>query len=153
MSPNLFNIFINDLVDIFDDNCGAFSMGNFNLNCLIYADDVILISQSESGLQNCLNKLEKYCELWCLDINIDKTKSIVFNESGKLLPYSFVSMGNFNLNCLIYADDVILISQSESGLQNCLNKLEKYCELWCLDINIDKTKSVVFNESGKLLPY
>ena len=51
LSPNLFKIFINDLEDIFDDNCDAVSMGNFNLNCLMYADDVILISQSESGLQ------------------------------------------------------------------------------------------------------
>ena len=63
LSPHLFTIFINDLVDIFDDNCDAVSMGNFNLNCLMYADDVILISKSESSLQNCLNKLEKYCEL------------------------------------------------------------------------------------------
>ena len=68
----------------------------------MYADDVILISQSESGLQNCLNKLEKYCELWCLDINIDKTKSIVFNKSGKLLPYSFHINGNCIENVKTY---------------------------------------------------
>ena len=74
-------------MDIFDDKCDAVSMGNFNLNCLMYADDVILMSQNESRLQNCLNKLEKYCELWCLDTNIDKTKSIVFNKSGKLVPH------------------------------------------------------------------
>ena len=45
LSPNLFKIFINNLVDIFDENCDAVSMGNFNFNCLMYADDVILISQ------------------------------------------------------------------------------------------------------------
>ena len=52
LSPDLFQIFINELVDIFDDNCDAISMGNVNLNCLMYANDVILVSQSESGLQN-----------------------------------------------------------------------------------------------------
>lgn len=93
LSPNLFKIFINDLADIFDNECGAISLGTFNLNCLMYADDVILISQSESGLQNCLKKLERYCELWCLDINIDKTKTVIFNKSGKLLPYQFYFTG------------------------------------------------------------
>ena len=68
----------------------------------MYAEDVILISQSESGLQNCLNKLENYCELWCLDINIDKTKSTVFKNSGKLLPYSFRINGNCIENVKTY---------------------------------------------------
>ena len=43
---------------------------------LWYADDVIPISKSERGLQKCLTKLENYCDLWCLHINIDKTKAI-----------------------------------------------------------------------------
>ena len=89
LSPNLFKIFINDLVDIFDSSCDAFTVGDFPLNCLLYADDLILISESEKGLQNCLNKLEHYCEDWCLDMNIDKTKSLFFNKTGRLLPYSF----------------------------------------------------------------
>ena len=59
----------------------------------MYADDVIIISESEQGLHKCLRKLEKYCDLWCLDINIDKTKVIVFNKSGKILNY------NFSFNC------------------------------------------------------
>ena len=83
LSPILFKIFINDLVEIFGDKCDAVSLGDLILNCLMYADDVILVSQSEQILQNCLNKLETYCEHWCLDINMNKTKSLVFNKSGK----------------------------------------------------------------------
>ena len=89
LSPNLFKVFINGLADIFDNDCDAISLGIFYLNCLMYADDVILVSESEVGLQNCLNKLDRYCELWCLDINIDKNKTILFNKCGKLLPYKF----------------------------------------------------------------
>ena len=89
LSPNLFKIFMNGLIDIFDDECDGASLGNFAINCLMYADDVIIISESEQGLHNCLRKLEKYCDLWCLDINIDKTKVIVFNKSGKILNYNF----------------------------------------------------------------
>jgi hypothetical protein len=47
----------------------------------MYADDVILISESAHGLQNCLNKLSDYCETWNLCINIDKTKVMIFNKS------------------------------------------------------------------------
>ena len=85
LSPDLFKIFINDLVEIFGDECDAVSLGDLKLNCLMYTDDVIIVSQSEQGLQKCLNKLETYCEHWYLDININQTKSLVFNKSGKLL--------------------------------------------------------------------
>ena len=112
LSPNLFKIFINDLVDIFEDDCDAVSMGNLNMNCLMYADDLILLSQSETGLQKCLDKLENYCELWCLDINIDKTKIIVFNKSGRVLPYSFHINGNCIENVKTYKYLGIIFSAS-----------------------------------------
>ena len=102
LSPNLFKIFINDLPRIFDEDCDAVSLGDCNLNCLMYADDVILLSKSEIGLQNCLEKLEAYCKRWCLDININKTKTIVFNKTGKLLPYKFYFDGELIENVKTY---------------------------------------------------
>ena len=89
LSPDLFKIFINDLPDIFDNTCHGVDIGTYHLNCLLYADDVILLSQNETGLQNCLNKLENYCTDWCLDVNLDKTKVLIFNKAGKLYNYEF----------------------------------------------------------------
>ena len=57
------------------------------MNCLLYADDVILLSQNEVGLQNCLKK--HFCADWCLDVNLDKTKVLVFNKAGKLYNHEF----------------------------------------------------------------
>ena len=74
LSPDLFKIFINDLPDIFDESCFGVDIGTYHLNCLLYADDVILLSKNEEGLHNCLTKLETYCADWCLDVNFDKTK-------------------------------------------------------------------------------
>ena len=34
---------------------------------------------------NYLLKLEKFCDTWQLEVNIDKSKVIIFNSSGKLL--------------------------------------------------------------------
>ena len=50
---------------------------------------MILISTSENGLKHCLEKLQEYCGIWCLDINIDKTKIIIFNKNGKIFPFKF----------------------------------------------------------------
>ena len=53
-------------------------------NILLYANDIVLLSETDSGLQNCLiNRLHSYCESWKLEVNIDKSKVIVFNSNGK----------------------------------------------------------------------
>lgn len=49
ISPDLFKIFINDLPDVFDNDCYGVDVGTYHLNCLLYADDVILLSRSEAG--------------------------------------------------------------------------------------------------------
>ena len=46
---------------------------------------------------------------------------------------------------LAFADDVVLLSYSQTGLQKCLDKLQSYCIKWKLNVNMKKTKIVVFN--------
>jgi hypothetical protein len=43
----------------------------------LYADDLVLISQSESGLQESLSKLEYYVKRWRLKINLKKCKVLI----------------------------------------------------------------------------
>ena len=45
---------------------------------------------------------------------------------------------------LLYADDTVIFSDNESGLQHALNVFEKYCSQWKLKVNVFKTKVVVF---------
>ena len=35
-----------------------------NISCLMYADNLIVISESYSGLQNAMDQLEDYCTSW-----------------------------------------------------------------------------------------
>ena len=83
LSPLLFNMYTSDLPDIFDVSCDAIDLYDVKLNCLMYADDLILLSESASGLQCCLNKLQEYCSRWKLTVNIDKTNIMIFNKGGK----------------------------------------------------------------------
>ena len=50
----------------------------------MYADDLLILAHSEEELQHHLNKLSQYCKQWKLEINIKKTKCIVFNRGNKL---------------------------------------------------------------------
>ena len=51
----------------------------------MFADDLVLLSKSATGLQTCLDNLHNYCSQWDLTVNLTKTKVIVFNKTGKLL--------------------------------------------------------------------
>ena len=84
LSPLLFNIFINDINDIFDETISQpVILNTTKLNCLIYADDVLLLSESKEGLQSCLDSLNVYGDYWKLRINTEKTKVMVFS-AGKI---------------------------------------------------------------------
>ena len=85
LSPTLFNLFINDVIACLDEACDTPKLGSLNISCLLYADDLVLISQSEKGLQQAVTSLEKYCETWGLAINPDKTKIVVFNKKDILI--------------------------------------------------------------------
>ena len=50
----------------------------------MFADDLVLLSTSASGLQSHLDRLQHYCDTWGLDVNITKTKAIIFNGTGRL---------------------------------------------------------------------
>ena len=60
--PNLFKIYINDLPDIFDDSCHPVTLETLSLNCLMFADDILLLSESAEGLQKSLDKLSEFYE-------------------------------------------------------------------------------------------
>jgi hypothetical protein len=42
------------------------------------------------GLQNSLDKVSQYCKKWGMEINTDKTKSLVFNNTGRLFINSLI---------------------------------------------------------------
>jgi hypothetical protein len=55
-------LYTNDMPSIFDFSVTELvSLNTTRLNCLLYADDLILLSESEKGLQSCLDSLNSYC--------------------------------------------------------------------------------------------
>ena len=87
LSPLLFNIFIADLPLIFNNREDATPSVNESqkLNCIMWADDLVLFSESECGLNSMLEKLSIYNEQNGLELNIEKTKCLTFNKTGRLI--------------------------------------------------------------------
>ncbi len=89
LSPLLFNIYMNDLPDVFTQECNPVNIANEAVSLLMFADDVVLLSSDASGLQICLNKLSDYCAKWKLSISKQKTKVMIFNKPGRSYALKF----------------------------------------------------------------
>ena len=61
---------------------------------LLLADDTVLISTSQDGLQNMLNLFENYCDEWKLTVNILKTKILIFIAGRYARNLKFFFKGN-----------------------------------------------------------
>ena len=62
----IFQIFlVNDFPNIFNKFCDSVEIGNVHINCMMYADDLLILSETNnSGLQNAMDELSKYCNEW-----------------------------------------------------------------------------------------
>ena len=56
-----------------------------------------------------------------------------------------VEIDDFRICRLLYADDTVLLSQSESELQRMLTRMNEMCRKFRLSINGEKTKVMVFD--------
>ena len=98
LSPILFALFLNDFEEFIrgkfqginilphEIDSVAYEKGfdiYFKLFTLLYADDTIVLAQSENELQLALDALSVYCKRWFLRVNTDKTKVVIFSR-GKI---------------------------------------------------------------------
>ena len=63
-------------------------------------------------------------------------------------PPAFISHGK-PLCCFLWADDLLLLTQTEAGLNSVLEILNHYATSNGLKINIDETKVMIFNKTGR----
>ena len=80
LSPLLFSLFISDLPSYLQRCCPAegVACGAAQVRCLLYADDLTLLTTSANGLQSLLDTLHSYTTNKRMKVNIAKTEVVVF---------------------------------------------------------------------------
>ena len=88
LSPILFNLYINEIPTLFENTLSdPFILPNgTKINSLLYADDLVILSRSKSGLQNCLDQLHQWCTMWLMQVNTKKTKIMIFQKHNSKQP-------------------------------------------------------------------
>jgi hypothetical protein len=85
LSPLLFSLYLNELIEMLQNCNGIYVNENVpNITTLMYADDLVLCSDSVGRLQQMIYVLETFCKNWGLEVNLTKTKAIVFRRGGPL---------------------------------------------------------------------
>ena len=63
---------------VVDKSCKHIFLKDTHIYCLMYADDIVILSETEEGLKNSLNKLVMHNEKWYFEVNHKKTKTMIF---------------------------------------------------------------------------
>ena len=78
-SPTLFRHFLSDLGDYLHTHCGLCITDDIIVH-LLWADDLVLISDSHKGLQKLLNELHELCAKNLMIVNEVKTKVLIYGQ-------------------------------------------------------------------------
>ena len=94
LSPILFNLYINDfgkyMQGLGDE---AVNLQGEPITHFFYADDLVLLSDTKEGLQKKLDRLAEFADKKDLTVNADKSKIMIFNKGGRLIPQTFTIKG------------------------------------------------------------
>ena len=101
LSPLLFNLYLSDFEHTLEalKTCHPQIEDKTSVSCLLWADDIIILSETKSGLQSQLNTIDMYCKTNGLTVNTEKTKCMTFNKAGRFVR-------NFFTYSNIYLEDV-----------------------------------------------
>jgi len=95
LSTTLFALFINSLAE--NLNMQGKGISSPNISCLLYADDVVILAETENDLQAQLHVLENWCLSWNMKVNVSKTKIIHFRPKSMPISNFIFTLNNDTL--------------------------------------------------------
>ena len=102
LSPVLFAIYLNDFQSFLAERTDGLTDLNLRLEefdtfaklcVLLYADDTVIMAESEVDLQRALDALSEYCNLWDLTVNLEKTNVVIFSQGRRTAKKPFMYNG------------------------------------------------------------
>ena len=116
LSPLLFALYLNDLQEHLSKAYNGLS-SSFNLIhvqewvqdednvvflklfTILYADDTVVFAESRAELQAAMHGMLHYCIMWKLDINVQKTKVVIYGSKPGVKELDF-KFGEHNINVI-----------------------------------------------------
>jgi hypothetical protein len=81
LNATLFNISINELAIALEQSAApGLTQLQSEVKCLLFADDLVLLSHTKEGLLQHLDLLHRLCQTWALTVNLSKTNIMVFGK-------------------------------------------------------------------------
>ena len=77
LSPTLFSLYINELSEMLDEHDVGIHIMGVNIQCLFWADDVVLLADNDHDLQRMLNIAAEFSHKWRLNFNHDKSNILI----------------------------------------------------------------------------
>lgn len=79
-SSQLFILFINDLAEFIGS---GITVNDTLINMLMFADDIVFLADTPEELQHMINRLEQYCLIWNMELNMMKSKVMIAAKGGR----------------------------------------------------------------------
>ena len=80
LSPCLFNLYTETIFRHIGDSKGV-TIGGTQINNLRYADDTVLLADSEENLQNMMNMVNEVGKLYNMKTNVKKSTTMVISRN------------------------------------------------------------------------
>ena len=98
LSPHFFNVYVDDLSTQLNKLKIGCLLGDFIINHLLYADDIVLISPSSAGLKKLLSVCEKFGD--DNDMLFNASKSAIMLSKSSYMPYFHIPTFRLNGNSI-----------------------------------------------------
>ena len=89
LSPELYKVFINPLLDFYRNNYLGFQIGSIQVKSPTCADDIVLLGRSQLELQTMLLGQEQYANDERYIISEAKSKVMIFNQKKQHIDENF----------------------------------------------------------------
>ena len=124
LSPLLFSVYIDDLMNALESHGMGCCIGQKLCGAAGYADDIILLGPTSSGLRQMIDICEKYADLHDIIFNGIKSKVLVYNK--KVTDPHFKVNGNDVPNCetAVYLGTVLSTRNNFETVQDCKKKVQ-----------------------------
>ena len=135
LSHSFFSIYLNDLIDVIRSSIIGYRYGNHYMGVYGYADDIVLLSPTLSGLKEMLKLCENYALKHKLIFNASKSQLLYFPSDTGRVPkdfmlkmksgqvISYTDTCNYLGNTICSHDENVIIDNAITDMDMRLNSL------------------------------